>query len=79
MCSAGFDMEKQCQEVVAFLETVVSVQDVSEAVRLSYREVMRMGIRGIVQAAMGLQGVAREIEKTTNLESGRAGVVMFRY
>ena len=79
MCSGGFDMEKQSQEIFAFLESVVSVKDVSEALRLSYRDVMWMGIRGILQAAMGLQGVAKEIEKTTNLELGRAGVVMFRY
>ena len=72
-------MEKQSQEIFTFLESVVSVEDVSESVRASYRDVMWMGIRGIVQAAMGLQGVAKEIEKTTNLELGRAGVVMFRY
>ena len=79
MCSGGFDLEKQTRELFAFLESVLSVGDVAEVMRLSYRDFMWRSLRAIVQAAMGLQGVAKEIEKTTNLELGRAGVVMFRY
>ena len=79
MHSSQFDMEKQCSEIFSFLETIISIKDVNESMRLSYRDLLWLGIRAIVQGALGTQAVAKEIEKTTNLDLQRAGVVMFRY
>ncbi|MCJ1471385.1 hypothetical protein MMC13_000024 [Lambiella insularis] len=73
----SYNAAAHCEELFSFLETIVSVGDVSESIGDRYRGMLRSGLSPMVGAAERTKGVAKEIESVVDLR--RAGVVMFRY
>ena len=79
MHGPDFKPDAQGQELCGFLESIISVENVSASMRFRYRELLWTGLSSIVQGAVATRPYASHLANMVNLDLQRAGIVMFRY